>query len=145
MLYLAVVAPFLLVPLALAGFGVDPEIGLSFSVLLAIAFSISATVYIVRNYRATPKPRSVFFGMLVSALIVKQAFAGWIGWLVAATLLARPDTLGIQLPIPDQPTRALINAVAVIVLLVTAIYYALSIAAEVRRRTQNGHTLTVDA
>lgn len=128
-LYATITAPFLAIPTALAVFGLPLDIGLSIALLAAIASAIVATVYVWGLYRATTEPRSIFFGMLVSALEVKVTFGAWVGYLVAASLLAK---ISIVLPLPAQPIRGVITGIAAIVLLITAVYYAATIALERR-------------
>jgi hypothetical protein len=128
-LYAAVAAPFLGLATWLAILGVPPDTGLSVALLVAIIVAIFATFYVRSVYVTTSEPRSVFFGMLVSALEFKVAFGAWVGYLIAASLLAK---VGIILPLPSQPIRAVITGVAALVLLISAIYYAATIYLERR-------------
>lgn len=132
-LYAAVTIPFLVIPAALVPFGFPPDAWLSISVLTAIVVATYATWDIRRLYLASKEPRSIFWGMLVSAVEVKVAFGSWIGYLLAASLLARPE-VGIVVPLPPQPVRAFVTGVAAVVLLTAAIYYAVTIRLERRRQ-----------
>lgn len=136
-LYLAIAAPFLAIPLVLALFGVDFQTGLSIAIVVAIVASIVATIYVANLYHQSTEPKSVFWGYLVSAMEVKVAFGGWVGYLVAANLLAAHELVlfgtRILLPLPDQATRQAFTGIAAVILLVTAVYYAVSITIE--RRT----------
>jgi hypothetical protein len=129
-LYLAITVPFVALAAVLYGLGVSVDAGLSLALLSAIASAIVAMIDIRRIYYETPIPRSFFFGMLVSALEVKIAFGSWVGYLVAASLLAK---VGILLPLPPQAVRSVITGIAAVVLLVSAVYYDLSIRIEERR------------
>lgn len=141
-LYLAISAPFLSIPLVLYAAGVDLDTGLAIALLATISAGILATIWVARRYRATPEPRSIFFGMLVSALEVKVAFGAWVGYLIAATIL-RSDPFFIDLPVPVQPVRSLVTGIAAVGLLVSAVYYAATIAIQTaaqlrQRRSESG-------
>lgn len=124
-LYLAIVAPYLAIPLVLAPFGIAPDDGLAIALVVAIVSAVVATFYVRARYMASTEPRSIFWGFLVSALEVKAAFAAWIAYVVSANLLL---DAGIVLPVPEQPIRALITGVVAIVTLTSAVYYAVAIA-----------------
>jgi len=126
-LYAAIVAPFLVLPSLLIAVGTPFDVSLSVTLLAAIATGIVATFQVRQMYHESAEPRSIFWAMLVSALEVKVAFGAWIAYLVVATLAARA---GIELWLPPQPIRQLITSIAAIVLLVTPVYYRITIALE---------------
>lgn len=126
-LYLGIALPFLVLPALLVAGGVPGDISLSVAILAAIAAGIVATFVVRRLYLESTKPRSIFWGMLVSALEVNVAFGAWIGYLVTAAVLAR---VGYELPLPPQPVRQFLTSVAAIVLLITPVYYLATIALE---------------
>lgn len=126
LLYGAVAAPFLLFAVVLSALGLPSDVAISMALMAVIVVAIYATVKVRGWYRATPTPRSIFYGMLVSAVEVKVAFGAWVGYLIAAGILARPP-LNVVLPLPPASIRAQITGVAAIVLLITAAYYALTI------------------
>lgn len=125
-LYVALSLPFLVLPIALLPFGLDWPVALGVALVTVIAVGIRSTFYMRSRYLASKKPRSIFWGMLVSALMVASAVGLWVGYVVIATLLARDPTFPIQLPIPPQPVRSVITAVAVTALFVAPIYYAVT-------------------
>lgn len=127
-LYLALALPFLAIPPLLSPV-LALEAGLGIALIVAIVSGIAAFVWVWRLYRASSPPRSIFFGMLVSALEVKVAFGAWIGYLIAAGLLGR---VGVDLPVPPQSLRLVINGLVAVGLFVSAIYYAVTI--ELERR-----------
>lgn len=130
-LYVAIAVPFLLVPVVLLPL-VPPDTGLAIALIAAIVIGIASTWYVRAKYMASSKPRSVFWGMLVSALEVGVAFGLWVGYVVASTLLARDPTFPLQLPVPPQPLRSLITTVAAIGIFASATYYAVTIYLERR-------------
>lgn len=131
LLYGAIAVPFLLIAKGLEALGLGFETGLSIALLVGIAVGLYATWKVRTWYRETTPPRSIFYSMLVSALEVKVAFGAWIGYLVAASLLARPE-VGITLPLPPQQVRQGITGVAAIGLMIAAVYYAVTILLERR-------------
>ena len=96
LLYFAIVAAFMAIPVVLLPFGVAPDDGLGIALVVAIVSALAATLYVRARYLESPEPRSIFWGFLVSALEVKAAFGAWIAYIVAANLLA---DAGVALPV----------------------------------------------
>lgn len=136
-LYLAISVPYLAIPLALYPLGVSLQAGVSLAGIAAIASSIVAARYVRSETKRVEDEtgENLFLGMLRSAIEVKVAFGAWIGYLVAARLLAEnglPLVGKVLLPIPPEPVRLIVNAVAGIVVLTSTVYYAVTIVLERR-------------
>lgn len=127
-LYLAISVPFLAIPLPLLAIGWPWNDASSTAIVAAVIAGVVAVLYVRRRYFALGEPRGFFFGMLLSAIELKAAFSAWIGYLV----VANRHPFGLQLPLPPEPVRLVINAVGVIVLLTGSVYYAVTIALERR-------------
>lgn len=123
-LYVALCLPFLAIGVLVFALGGDAETATAAAITAAIVVGVLSTLYVRTKYLASPEPRSIFWGMLVSALEVKVAFGVWVGYLLVATRL--------DLPVPPQPHRGLITVGAAIGLFVSATYYAVTIYLERR-------------
>lgn len=133
-LYALIAAAFLALPVVLLPFRVPPETGFSLALLAAIGSGIVAAFRVRAIYAVSTVPRSVFFGMLVTAIEIKAAAGAWFAYLVAANLLGRADIL---LPTPEQPVRVVISGVLAIVVLLSPVYYALTIELERRKLSRD--------
>lgn len=119
--YLELTAVNLIPALVLFLLGFGEDLAISAAVVWTVAGAAYATADLSRLYLSTREPRSRFFRMLLNANALKLLFAGWIAYLIVASILER--SLGILLPRPPTEIRPMINGILAVAYLTSSLYY----------------------